>query len=52
MLNDISYGIRDYTLNKSMGKMKKDFLDFIDKKTAGIIISPCSMIYIYYDLQN
>jgi hypothetical protein len=32
MLNDISYGIRDYTLNNSMGKMKKDFLDFIDKK--------------------
>jgi hypothetical protein len=32
MLNDISYGIRDYTVNNSMGKMKKDFLDFIDKK--------------------
>jgi hypothetical protein len=32
MLNDISYGMRDYTVKKSMGKMKKDFLDFIEKK--------------------
>jgi hypothetical protein len=32
MLNDVSYGMRDYTVKKSMGKMKKDFLDFIDKK--------------------
>jgi hypothetical protein len=31
-LNDISYGMRDYTVKKSMGKMKKDFLDFIEKK--------------------
>ena len=32
MMNDISYGMKEYSLRKSMGETKKDFLDFIDKK--------------------
>ncbi len=32
MMNDISDGIRHYSISKSKGKTKKDFLDFIEKK--------------------
>jgi hypothetical protein len=32
MMNDISNGMREYSHSKSMGKTKKDFLDFIIKK--------------------
>ena len=32
MMDDISYGMKEYSLRKSMGETKKDFLDFIDKK--------------------
>ncbi len=32
MMNDISYGMKEYSISKSMGKTKKDFLDFIAKK--------------------
>lgn len=32
MMEDISYGMKEYSKSKSMGQTKKDFLDFIDKK--------------------
>lgn len=32
MMNDISNGMREYSMSKSKGKTKKDFLDFIIKK--------------------
>jgi hypothetical protein len=38
MLNDIK--LRNvHTVNKSMGKMKKDFLDFIEKRPPELTIN-------------